>query len=41
MIFMIGEDFFYGKGEYLVVVVDLLVIGEILKVSEMEFYLCF
>lgn len=40
VISMIGEDFFYGKGEYLVVAVDLPVIGEILKASEMEPYLC-
>ncbi|WP_268534202.1 AraC family transcriptional regulator [Bacillus vallismortis] len=40
VISIIGEDFFYGKGEYLVVAVDLPVIGEILQASEMEPYLC-
>ncbi|MFP7478910.1 AraC family transcriptional regulator [Terribacillus saccharophilus] len=35
-----GEDFFYGKGDYLVVAVDLPVIGEILEASETEPYLC-
>ncbi|MBZ6490531.1 AraC family transcriptional regulator [Bacillus subtilis] len=40
VISMIGEDFFYGKGDYLVVAVDLPVVGEILEASEMEPYLC-
>ncbi|MFP7255888.1 AraC family transcriptional regulator [Terribacillus goriensis] len=35
-----GEDFFYQKGDYLVVAVDLPVIGEILEASEKEPYLC-
>lgn len=35
-----GEDFFYGKGDYLVVAVDLPVIGEILEASVTEPYLC-
>ncbi|PAF34679.1 AraC family transcriptional regulator, partial [Terribacillus saccharophilus] len=35
-----GEEFFYRKGDYLVVAVDLPVIGEILEASETEPYLC-
>ncbi|MFP7495319.1 AraC family transcriptional regulator [Terribacillus saccharophilus] len=40
VISMSGEDFFYGRGDYLVVAVALPVIGEILEASEMEPYLC-
>ncbi|MFT0800048.1 AraC family transcriptional regulator [Bacillus swezeyi] len=40
VISIMGEDFIYRKGDYLVVAVDLPVIGEILEASEMEPYLC-
>ncbi|MFS0562740.1 AraC family transcriptional regulator [Terribacillus sp. 179-K 1B1 HS] len=40
VISVIGKDFFYKKGDYLIVAVDLPVIGEILEASEMEPYLC-
>lgn len=35
-----GEDYSYGNGDYLVVAVDLPVVGEVVKASEEEPYLC-